>query len=300
MKNPLISVIIITYRRKKEIFKALSSVLSQNFKNFELILIDNNEKKDFSQFLKKFTKGDKRIRYFSPSGNLGVSGGRNLGIRMSKGKILIFLDDDAYFEKKDDFSQIVKKFFKDPNLGIIAFKILDPQTGKIRSDEFPSRNKKLNFEKEFETSYFVGAGWAARKIVFKKVGLFPDFFYGMEELDLSFKAIDKGFRIIYFPKITVFHQRLPLRELSFEKRWENLLINRIKVAIFNLPLRYLFLNTFFWTLLVFLKTRGNLKIIFKSFESLIKEKNKLFLQRKVIGPKTIEKIKKLKGHRLIF
>jgi len=94
----MISVIIPTFNRKKELIKALKSVLRQTYSDFELLIIDDGSTDGTREKVKKFL-GDKRIKYFYQE-NSGVSCARNLGIKKAKGEYIAFLDSDDEFRRK--------------------------------------------------------------------------------------------------------------------------------------------------------------------------------------------------------
>ena len=213
---------------------------------------------------------------------------------------MIFIDDDAFFEGKDAFKRISDRFNQDKKVGILSFKIINYFSKEIEGKEFPHKNKTLNPDKEFETSYFIGTGHAIRREVFEKTGLYPeDFFYGMEELDLSFRALDVNYKIFYFPQVVVFHKKAPEGRLKNKEMWQKILENRIRVAIRNLPWRYVFISSLIWTGKVFLETRGDISVIFKSFRNILKRRKELRKERSVISKEIIKKLKKLQG-RLLY
>ena len=90
----LVSVIIPYYKKKKYIELAINSVLHQTYKNFELIVIYDDENKDDLRFIKKIIKKDRRIKLFINKNNLGAGRSRNKGIKLSKGRFIAFLDSD--------------------------------------------------------------------------------------------------------------------------------------------------------------------------------------------------------------
>ncbi|MFH0875476.1 MAG: glycosyltransferase family 2 protein, partial [archaeon] len=91
MKNniPLISVIIPAYNEEKCITECLNSLKNQQFKDFELIVIDNNSKDSTSKIAKQYTK-----KVFLCK-EQGISSARNFGAKKAKGKILCFIDADG-------------------------------------------------------------------------------------------------------------------------------------------------------------------------------------------------------------
>ena len=100
MKKPFFSVVIPSYNQSSFIEKAINSVLRQTFKNYEIIVIDNYSTDNTKSILDKYKKKIilKKIH------NQGIiSKSRNLGIKISRGKWICFLDsDDEWFSEKLD------------------------------------------------------------------------------------------------------------------------------------------------------------------------------------------------------
>ncbi len=105
--KPLISVIIATYNRGECIKRAIESVLTQTYKNIELIIVDDGSTDRTKEFVQSFLS-DPRIHYLKQE-NKGPSTARNNGIRASKGKYIAVLDSDDFWcdkrklEKQVDF-----------------------------------------------------------------------------------------------------------------------------------------------------------------------------------------------------
>ena len=91
---PLVSVIIPAYNAAGFLPKAIDSVLSQSYTNFEVILIDDGSTDNTKTVLRE----TKRIKYFHQE-NKGLSSARNAGIQKSNGNYLVFLDADDWLEK---------------------------------------------------------------------------------------------------------------------------------------------------------------------------------------------------------
>ena len=90
----LISIITPYYKKKRYIELAINSALQQTYKNFELIIIYDDENKKDLNYLKKIIKKDKRIKLVINKKNLGAGNSRNKGLKLSKGKFIAFLDSD--------------------------------------------------------------------------------------------------------------------------------------------------------------------------------------------------------------
>jgi len=93
----LISIIIPTYNHAKYLGKALKSVLSQTYKDWEVIVIDNHSTDETNEVISKFK--DPRIRYLKIVNNGILAKSRNLGIKLAKGEWIAFLDSDDWWKK---------------------------------------------------------------------------------------------------------------------------------------------------------------------------------------------------------
>lgn len=108
MNQPLVSVIIPTYKRKKNLERAINSVLNQTFDELEIIVVDDNDemsifRKNNENLMKKYENNDKVI-YLKHKENLNGAAARNTGISYSKSKYIAFLDDDdEYLDRKLEF-----------------------------------------------------------------------------------------------------------------------------------------------------------------------------------------------------
>ena len=87
--------VVIPYFKKKRFFKkTINSVLNQTYKNFEILIIYDDEDKSDLTFIKQLIKNDKRFKLIVNKKNLGAGESRNKGIRMAKGKYICFIDAD--------------------------------------------------------------------------------------------------------------------------------------------------------------------------------------------------------------
>ena len=101
-----VTVIIPVYNSGKYISKCIESVLSQTYKNIEIILVNDGSKDNSGEICEKYKSLDKRIQVFHRV-NSGVSASRNYGISKSTGKYICFIDSDDWIE-----SRFIENFFK--------------------------------------------------------------------------------------------------------------------------------------------------------------------------------------------
>jgi len=111
------SVIIPTYNSKNTICNAIQSVLDQSYNNFELIIVDDGSTDNTEELiLKSFPKHSFQLIKQS---NGGVGTARNAGLKLAKGKFIVFLDSDDEFKSEllNDYMKIVKTHNR---LGLIS------------------------------------------------------------------------------------------------------------------------------------------------------------------------------------
>jgi teichuronic acid biosynthesis glycosyltransferase TuaG len=95
----LISVIIPYYKKRNYILRAVNSVLSQSYNNYEIIIVYNDRDTQDLYYLREIKKKDKRIKVIKDSAKLGAGYSRNVAIKKSKGDFIAFLDSDDEWKK---------------------------------------------------------------------------------------------------------------------------------------------------------------------------------------------------------
>lgn len=99
-KNPLVSIIIPTYNRAKNLPNAIGSVINQSYTNWELLIIDDGSIDDTEKVVMNIIKKNNTkcsIFYFKNKFNKGNAEARNVGVRKAKGTFITFLDDDDIY-----------------------------------------------------------------------------------------------------------------------------------------------------------------------------------------------------------
>ncbi len=94
-REDIVSVIMCTYNKKREILESIRSVLGQSFGNFELIIVNDGGADDAEQIVRSLNSG--RIRYHKTKENKGHAAALNVGIGMARGKYIAYLDDDDVY-----------------------------------------------------------------------------------------------------------------------------------------------------------------------------------------------------------
>ncbi len=101
MVNSLVSIIVPLYNSQKFIAESIKSVFAQSYKNWELIVIDDNSTDRSSEIVEGYIKKDNRIKLIKLDKNVGGAAARNTGIKAAQGDYIAFLDsDDLWYPKK--------------------------------------------------------------------------------------------------------------------------------------------------------------------------------------------------------
>jgi GT2 family glycosyltransferase len=290
---PRLSVILITMNRQHILKQCLESILRQKFADYEIVIVDNASNDGTGDMVQCLFP---EARYVPLSKNLGAPGARNYGARMATGEICVFIDDDAVFDDDDALAKTAAYFDADERLGCLAFRILQPPHCLEEYKSIPRADKKI-INEDYECSYFCGAGFACRRNILLESGMFwePLFFIG-EELDFSYRLIDRGYRIVRSSVISVMHyetpqSRIPGKWIYFGMR------NRFWVAVRNLPWTNVISHTFLWWGNFFILAVRNRYLLYfmQGFKDALAGLPLAMRTRHCISNETISKLKELSG-----
>ena len=207
---PLVSLIICTKNRGQQLRACLDRVarLKVPFR-WELILVDNGSTDDTAQVMREFLSrfpGEGRYLHESRPGN---GAGRNAAIRVSRGEILAFTDDDCYVE--EDFLVEIAEVFSDPRVGYLTGRIMlfDPTDYRITVNESP-QPRRISAGRVVPHGLVQGANMAFRRSALEQAGLFDEDFgagarFAGEDWELALRVSFAGWDGGYFPGPTVWH-----------------------------------------------------------------------------------------------
>jgi GT2 family glycosyltransferase len=207
----LASIVIATYNRESVLIDSINSVLSQHYKNFELVVVDQtlHHEKTTQKFLDNLN--DKRFRYFHVSPP-SIAAAENFGISKARGEIVIFIDDDVIVN--DQFIDSHVKAYDNPSVGGVAGRIVEP--GQQVSDTlyhltsygWAKRGGSLNYVKDSETTDARGCNMSFRKTVLVELGYFDTQFvknaYRFES-DMCYRVVNAGYKILFCANASLIH-----------------------------------------------------------------------------------------------
>lgn len=175
MKDNLVSIITPLYNGAKYIGQTIESVLSQTYKEWELIVIDDGSKDDGSQIVQRYMKQDDRI-YLLSQKNAGSAAARNNGIRTAKGRYIALLDADDLWDSNFLESQLNLMKKKSALVVCASYRRIDENSSEIMR---PQMVKSQYSVKEMQQTNRVGC----------LTGLYDTKQYGKMFLNESMKSM---------------------------------------------------------------------------------------------------------------
>lgn len=113
-----ISIVIITHNREKKLLRTIKGIKDQEYKNYEIIIIDDASTDNTCTYIKKLK--DPKITYIQNELNIGASESRRKGYSYASGDILIFSDDDDYYIDNKYFSELNRIFCEEQDCVMVC------------------------------------------------------------------------------------------------------------------------------------------------------------------------------------
>lgn len=208
--NMKISIIIPNYNGRVLLEKNLPEVI-KNSPAAEIIVVDDASGDDSVFFLKKNFPG---IKIIGKNKNTGFSSTVNTGVEKAKGDLIILLNTDVY--PKKDYVKPLLSYFNDPLTFAVGMLQESHEGGKIikrgrGEGEFKKGfliHRRGQIDKN-DTLWVSGGAGIFRKSIWEKLGGFDEIFdpFYWEDIDLSFRAVKKGYKIWFEKNSVVVHRQ---------------------------------------------------------------------------------------------
>ncbi|MDR0558048.1 MAG: glycosyltransferase [Treponema sp.] len=209
--NKTVSIVICTYNRAHQLNRTLNSLKNLAYKNFEVVVVNGPSTDNTRDVLARY-EGKIKTGANSQT-NLSIS--RNIGIELSAGEIIAFIDDDAIPDKYwlDD----ILSLFED-GVGGVGGKVFGPD-GNVQfnrgyvdiwgwGNAF-SENASVDYNNPTGRlfNYIMGTNSCFLKKIILEVGGFDEYIdYYLDESDLCVRIIKAGYKIMYHPRAYVYHE----------------------------------------------------------------------------------------------
>tara|TARA_Y100000310_G_scaffold340508_1_gene436538 strand:+ start:187 stop:1152 length:966 start_codon:yes stop_codon:yes gene_type:complete len=245
MKNPQVSVVIVNYNGKKLLRIVLESIKRSRFKNFEIIVVDNNSTDGSQKFLmEKYST----VRLVENKVNLAYSG-INKSIKYCRGKYVLFLNNDMEIEK-NCIGALVKVLESDGSVGMTAPKLVNYYNKKLVSGgTWLSRafyNGHINDGKKSKNKIipYLGVGLIRKTIIDAYGYIFdPDYFIYGEDVDLGLRIRLFGKKVVFVGNAIIYHMHAVTTAQHLKASKTTYLMERNLLTSFfkNIPLSRIFI-----------------------------------------------------------
>ena len=198
-ENIYFSVIFPTNNRAKDVEETLLQLQKSTFKNFEVIIIDNNSTDNTHEISKKYNF----VKYIKNNFNNYVVGARNQGAKEARGKIILHIDDDS-FPSINAMERAYEVFENDKDIGIISCGIKNYEIFKNELLNSKIIDEKIKYK---ETLTWSGCGGFVRKSLYEKYGPCDERgIHGFYELLICMWALKDNKKIMNYENIYVYHK----------------------------------------------------------------------------------------------
>ena len=199
MINPKVSVIIPTYNRPELLKRAINSVFNQKYRNFEIVIIDDNSENENENIVKEFPP--RYIKYLKRKKREDIAFKRNLGIKFSTGEYVAFLDDDDEWLPNKLMQQTSMLTVADKSVGVIHSNAFIDDGSKVslthKAGMFNSIPQNL-----LEYNFVVNSSSVVKRECFNLVGYLDEKLAYCEDWDFWIR-VSQRFRFIYLDEPTV-------------------------------------------------------------------------------------------------
>jgi GT2 family glycosyltransferase len=145
-------------------------------------------------------------RHVRLADNVGIPAGRNAGAAHTAAPLVLFLDDDARLLGDGLLAAAVERFHREDRLAVVCPRIVDDE-GRTAQRHVPRLGRR-GAARPGPVTTFLGGVSVVRREAFDEVGGFEgELFYSMEETDLAWRLIDRGWSIFYDPDLRVAHPK---------------------------------------------------------------------------------------------
>ena len=187
-------VVLTMGRRPAELGAAVESLLSQRGVEIDLVVVGNGWVP---------TGLPDGVKTVALEENLGIPAGRNAGVGAVQGELLFFLDDDARLASPDALERVAARMT--PDVGLLQLRVAPSTPGVPPRDWVPRLRVGDPARSSDVTAVWEGAV-AMPRAVFEQVGGWPDQFrFAHEGIDLAWRVLDTGKRVVYAGDIAAMH-----------------------------------------------------------------------------------------------
>lgn len=218
MSEPLVTVLMTVYNGGGYLRPAVESVLTQTYKDFELLIVEDASSDDSLKIIKSYQ--DPRIRIYSNPRNLGQTKSLNVGLTFAAGKYIARMDaDDLAFPTW--LAELSAFYERNPEAAVVSAKaaVINGSHQIVRILNTPTQWPQMIL-KSLTFSPINHVGSLMRKDVVLKMGGYNEQYHVPADFHLWSRLIQQGYRLCLVPKVLVairFHEENQSKERNQEE-----------------------------------------------------------------------------------
>lgn len=226
---PLVSIVVLNYNGLEHLKTCLDSVLSTDYPNFEVIVVDNGSTDGSAEFIKKAYPSVKLLRL---SRNIYTAGGYMAGVLVARGKYVAILNNDVEVDRSW-LKFLVSMLEKMPCVAAADAKYrsffdrrrFDDTAAAGRWIDYFGNNYtrgvgELDFGQYDKNTYIFGVLTLFKRDILLKIGGFDaSYIFGYEDIDLGWRLYLAGYKVLYVPQAVIYHKSgASTRDERFKRR----------------------------------------------------------------------------------
>jgi len=223
--SSLTSLVTLTHNKVEYTKRCLASLFRADYDPWELVVVDNGSTDGTREWLQGLSQSAARrgvrVAVILNPGNIGCSTARNQGLREARGENVVFMDNDVALRCRGWLQRLGRCLRSAPDIGLVGPKLVYPyppyaiqcagaavsQAGRV---QFMGRGEPRDAPRHNtrrEVQCLISACFMGKRSVIEETGGFDEAFNPVEyeDIDLSYRIRNAGYRILYEPSVEMYH-----------------------------------------------------------------------------------------------
>jgi len=200
--RPKVSAVIPNWNRKNDLREALEAIKAQTYPIEEIIIVDNNSSDGTREMVQEEYP---EVQFIQSPHNIVIQA-LNIGAKTARGDIILHQDNDGVLEP-EAVEKMLQVFASDPSIAVVHCENLYYDSGEVYDPLRWFTPEEHDSEEVFDVPSFHGNGAMIRRDVLEEIDYIePEILLYQFERNISAKAIDRGYRIVFYPHAKIRHK----------------------------------------------------------------------------------------------
>ena len=200
--RPRVSAVIPNWNRKNDLREALEAIKAQTYPIEEIIIVDNNSSDGTREMVEEEYP---EVQFIQSPHNIVIQA-LNIGAKTARGDIILHQDNDGVLEP-EAVEKMIGVFASDPSIAVVHCENLYYDSGEIYDPLRWFTPEEHDSKEVFDVPSFHGNGAMIRRDVLEEIDYIePEILLYQFERNISAKAIDLGYRIVFYPHAKIRHK----------------------------------------------------------------------------------------------